>query len=250
MMRPPGATVRRAVGLIDLHCHILPALDDGALDERDSVAMARQAERDGIEMVVATPHIRADHAVRIPEIAGRCTELNARLEREGLRVRVATGGEVAEPIVGALTGDELTACALGGGGRWILLEPAAGPLSDRTQATVRALHEQDFDVVLAHPERHLSEDMLDRMRVLAASGVLIQLTAAFAADDSAHALLEAGLVHVLGSDAHSSHGGRRVELRAAVERIAGIPALGPHVDWIAHTAPRAILAGRALQAPY
>src|SRR5271167_1695874 len=63
--RPPPARPE----VIDLHCHILPELDDGALSLDDSVAMARQAEEDGITVVCATPHIRHDHEVCIEEIA-------------------------------------------------------------------------------------------------------------------------------------------------------------------------------------
>ena len=57
--------------MIDVHCHILPALDDGALDLEDSVAMAAQAVEDGIEVVCATPHIRPDHLVRVEELPSR-----------------------------------------------------------------------------------------------------------------------------------------------------------------------------------
>lgn len=57
--------------MIDLHCHILPALDDGALDLEDAVGMARQAEADGIGIVCATPHIRHDHDVAIAELPQR-----------------------------------------------------------------------------------------------------------------------------------------------------------------------------------
>jgi protein-tyrosine phosphatase len=41
--------------MIDLHCHVLPGRDDGALDLEDSVAMARQAAADGIAAICATP---------------------------------------------------------------------------------------------------------------------------------------------------------------------------------------------------
>ena len=68
-------------GLIDLHCHLLPGVDDGALDLEDSVAMARRAQREGIGTVCATPHIRADHDVRIGEIAGRAAALGEELAR-------------------------------------------------------------------------------------------------------------------------------------------------------------------------
>ena len=82
--------------VIDLHCHILPGIDDGAADAADSVAMAAQAQDDGIELVCATPHIRWDHDVRIPELAGRVAALNEKLASQRIRTRVATGGEVAE----------------------------------------------------------------------------------------------------------------------------------------------------------
>jgi protein-tyrosine phosphatase len=61
--------------VIELHCHILPALDDGALDLADSVAMARKGERDGIAVVWAAPHIRSDHDVRIEELPSRVNAL-------------------------------------------------------------------------------------------------------------------------------------------------------------------------------
>ena len=64
------------------------------------------------------------------------------------------------------------------------------------------------------------------------------------------ALAEAGLVHVLSSDAHSSHGGRPVHLSAALERLAEVEALAPHLDWIAETAPRAIVDGEPLEPPF
>jgi protein-tyrosine phosphatase len=239
------------VGLVDLHCHVLPGVDDGALDERDSIAMARHAERDGIDLICATPHIRHDHDVRIAELPERVGALNAALERAGCAARVTTGGEVAEPIVDQLTDDELRRCTLGGGGRWILLEPAAGPLSARTLATVTTLRERGFRTVLAHPERHPGEGVDERLRELAAAGALVQLTAAFVLDGSAAWFARERLVHVLASDAHSSHGGRRLEIAGALARLSELdPALAAHADWIAGAAPRAIVAGRDVDAPY
>jgi protein-tyrosine phosphatase len=238
------------MGLVDLHCHILPALDDGALDLRDSVAMGRQADADAIAWVVATPHVRSDHDVKIAELPERCGSLNEALAAEGVAVRVRPGAEVAEPIVPSLSEDELRSCTLGGAGRWLLLEPAAGPLGERTLATVAGLQARGFEVLLAHPERHPSEDFPDHLRALVEAGVLLQLTAAFVADGSADWFLERGLVHVLGSDAHSSHGGRPVALRAGLARLGSFDRLAPHADWIASVAPRAIADGLALTPPY
>ena len=236
--------------LVDLHCHLLPGVDDGALDERDSIAMAVQADADGIGLVCATPHIRHDHDVRIGEIRARVTRLNETLAAAGRAVRALPGGEVAEPIVGRLTDDELRACSLGGGGRWILLEPAAGPLSAGTVATVVSLRERGMRTVLAHPERHPGTGADARLREIAAEGALIQLTAAFVVDGSAEWFARERLVHVVASDAHSSHAGRRLEISEALGVLAWHRGLGAHADWIAHEAPRAIVEGRDVEAPY
>lgn len=239
--------------MIDLHCHILPGVDDGALDPRDSTGMARQAAADGIEAICATPHIRHDHDVRIHEMAGRVATLNAALREEGIPVVVLQGGEVAETAVEDLSEEELSQVSLGGG-RWILLEPAPGPLTDSLARRVGHLADRGHRALIAHPERHLSEDMFERIAGLVALGALVQATADFFLREriapGMRALAEAGLIHVLSSDAHSSHGGRPVHLTGAFERLREIELLAPHVEWMQRTAPRAIVEGEPLDVPF
>ncbi len=239
--------------MIDLHCHILPGVDDGSLDLADSLALARQAAGDGIERVCATPHIRHDHDVRIEQIAGRVEELNEALRDEGLPLEVLQGGEVAETAVEGLSEEELGRVALGGGS-WVLLEPAPGPLSDTLIARVAYLAERGHRTLIAHPERHLSADMYERIAVLIAEGALIQATADFFLRerfaDGMRMLAELGLVHVLSSDAHSSHGGRPLHLREAFGVLAEIEATAPHLEWMRDVAPRAIVGGEELELPF
>lgn len=128
--------------------------------------MGRQADRDGVALVCATPHIRHDHDVRIAEVADRVAELNAALLDNGVQARVLPGGEVAETIVKDLDDAELRAVTLGGGGRWILLEPRPGPLSDSFPATVDHLAARGLRCVVAHPDRHLAPDLVARLAVL------------------------------------------------------------------------------------
>ena len=135
--RVPGPVVPPG-GLIDLHCHLLPGVDDGAVDMDDSVAMVGRALREGITAICVTPHIRHDHDVRIAEISGRVAALREELRRRGLPMRVLPGGEVAETIIDDLDDDELRAVRLGAGD-WILLEPRPGPLSDSLEAAVERL---------------------------------------------------------------------------------------------------------------
>lgn len=239
--------------MVDLHCHILDAIDDGARDADDSVAMARQAEADGIEAVCATPHIRHDHDVRIGELEGRVRGLNERLEREMVAVRILQGGEVAETAVEDLSEAELAQVALGDG-NWILLEPAPGPLSESLLRRVSYLAERGHRTIVAHPERHLSADMFERMAALVAEGALIQATADFFLREHMAegmlAMAERGLVHLLSSDAHTVHGGRPVRISPALERLHKAEILAPHLEWIAETAPSAIVSGGPVDPPF
>ena len=241
--------------MIDLHSHILPALDDGALDLADSVAMAREAERDAIAVVCATPHIRDDHDVRIEELPARVDELQRELDRLGVRVRIAQGGEVAQFAADALSAEHLRAVSLDGGG-WILLEPAPGLLADELPALVERLAERGAPTILAHPERHAGADLEVRLRALAERGCLIQWTADFIArgepgdpDALVLRLARNGLVHLIASDAHSSHGGRPLRLSDGLDRLR--EACTPEqITWIAKDAPAAILRGETVTPPW
>ena len=239
--------------MIDLHCHILPGVDDGSLDLRDSLAMGRQAVNDGIERICATPHIRHDHDVRIEEVTGMVEQLNGALRDEDVPVTVLQGGEVAETAVEGLSEEELGRVSLGAG-NWILLEPAPGPLSDTLIARVAHLAERGHRALIAHPERHLSADMYERIAALIANGALVQATADFflreRTAEGMRMLAEAGLVHVLSSDAHSSHGGRPVHMREAFERLEQVEPVAPHLPWMRDVAPLAIVEGEDLGLPF
>ena len=235
-------------GTIDLHCHLLPGIDDGAHDLEDAVAMAKQAEEDGIAAICATPHIRADHGVVVNELAWRRREVAAAIRRSGCGARVLGGGEVAADMLVRLGDGELADVALGENGRWILLEPAPGPLDSRFEDAVRALQARRFRALIAHPERHAAPDLTSRLARLVSRGALVQGTAAYLTDERTRAgmlgLARAGVLHVLGSDAHSSRAGRPVALAAALETLSTVDPVGAHLEWMATIAPSAIVRGQ------
>src|SRR3954452_2793148 len=215
--------------------------------------MALQAEADGIAEICATPHIRHDHDVRIHELAERVDAVNRALEEEGVPVTVLRGGEVAETAVEGLDDEELALVALGEG-HWILLEPAPGPLGESLLTAIEQLGERGYRALIAHPERHLSADMYERIAGLVAAGAMVQATADFFLRErmaaGMEALAAAGLIHVLSSDAHSSHGGRPVHMSEAFARLPPTPPPASHLEWMRERAPRAIVEGAELELPF
>ena len=239
--------------MIDLHCHILPQLDDGARDLADSVEMARVAESDGIKLICATPHIHPHHAVVPEQLEVRTLTVNDELERQGLDVRVIAAGEVAEPMLDELSDEVLERVALGNG-RWLLVEPRPGPLGQHLFDAVEKLADRGFRSVIAHPERHPGADFHERLAALVEQGALVQATAALIAEGPASAymleLAGEGLIHLLGSDAHSSHAGRPVRLSDGASRLAEVELVRHHMDWITSDGPAAILAGEDVTPPW
>jgi tyrosine-protein phosphatase YwqE len=101
--------------------------------------------------------------VVLAELPARREELTAALKAAGCSTRVLAGGEVAANMLGVLDDRDLEAVSLGGAGRWILLEPLAGPLDDRLDDAVDKLHARGFRALIAHPERHPGPDLIGRV---------------------------------------------------------------------------------------
>ncbi len=215
--------------------------------------MTRVAADDGIRVIAATPHIRHDHDVRISQLPTLVIELNDAIAQEGIPVEIVTGGEVAETALTGLDDETLGSVSLGGRG-WVLLEPKPGPLADSLIDAVEHLRERGFRALIAHPERHPSEELRERIAELIEHGALIQATAAYLVAGPARegmlSLARDGLIHVLGSDAHSSHGGRPARLSEGIAALEEVETLTPHLGWIVTEAPAAILQGEYPEPPY
>lgn len=236
--------------MIDLHCHILPGIDDGPATIEESVAMARAAHAAGTRAIVATPHVSWRYANESHSIARLVERVNARLEEEGVGVKIHAGAEVAMTRVSELGADELARLTLGGG-RWLLLEPPFTPVGTGFELAVAQASGQGHRIVLAHPERcpafHRDPHAL---RALVQGGALTSITAGsltgrFGGEVRrfALALLEQGLVHNVASDAHDVH--HRPPSIAAELREAGAQELA---QWLTEDVPQAILSGTAIPA--
>src|SRR3954470_1033928 len=91
-------TLTSHAGLIDLHSHLLPGIDDGAPDLAASVAMARVAVDGGVEEIVATPHVSGTYPNDPLGFGYRVTAVQAALDHEGIALRVHSGAEVSHAM--------------------------------------------------------------------------------------------------------------------------------------------------------
>lgn len=240
--------------MIDLHCHVLPGIDDGPEHERDSIMLARAAASGGCQIIAATPHLREDHpAVRPQELAERCRALNEALAAASVAVEVVPGGEVDVLWARSASEEDLRLASFGQRGTDLLLETPYGPLPFGFEQAVAGLRERGYRILLAHPERNPTfQREPARLRRLVHDGVLVQVTAQSLVDtgrrsashELAIALVEQRLAHVIATDAHRATEFRPPNLAAGVLAASAIaPA---RATWMVVDAPLAILAGRPL----
>ena len=231
-------------GLIDLHTHILPGVDDGAADPTAALDMARLAAADGIARLLATPHaLRLDGGIDAAEVQGRVRTLQVAVAAAGLPLTVGYGAEM--PLIAALPRQIDAGSYLSlNGSRYLLIEPPYYGLPGDWENLLWQVQMRGLTPVLAHPERHpqLAGD-LKRLRRVVERGCLLQITSGSLeglfggqAQAAARRLLRESLVHLLASDAHNAtsrppHVAKAVALaaeiigREAAFRLAGANAL-------------------------
>lgn len=214
--------------MIDLHCHILPGVDDGARTLEEAVALCRLAMTDGCTAMIATPHQRRgewwnDDREHLRELARRLQEAVG----DGLAVRL--GGEV-HVDQDLLT--EVERLPEGGilplaGSRYLLIELDA---HTTPAAAIHLIHEiavAGWRPILAHPEFiHWLAPDLELLQRLVGLGATSQVTAMSLTGDfgrrpqqDAWRMLDAGLVHFVASDSHDARR-RPPGLRRAHQMIA------------------------------
>lgn len=251
--RVPDSDTGSRGGLVDMHCHCLPGLDDGPATTAQAVQLCAESRKDGVETVMATVHQlgRYDLSVTAAMIRRAVGELRWALAEAGVPLRVVAGADVRiDERLGQLIDDDLI-MTLADGGKYVLVEFPRDVCVD-VLPLVEDLKARGITPVLSHPERHgylgnQTAIMLSWMR----AGMVFQVTAGsllgrfgIAAEREAWGLLEAGWVSLVASDAHDCVR-RRPMLGIARERIA--ERCGA---WVAERVcgenPRRILEGRPL----
>jgi protein-tyrosine phosphatase len=198
--------------LIDLHCHLLPGIDDGSKDVEMSLAMARMALSDGITTIACTPHILPGvYNNTGPAIRAAVSKLQKSISDAGMPIALVTGADVhIAPDLGIQLrqGRALTL----NDSRYLLLEPPHHLLPPRLEDLIFGLQAVGYVPILTHPERLSWIDAgYELIKRFVNNSVLMQITAGSLLGQFgrrprywAERMLDEGLCHLLATDAHNT----------------------------------------------
>jgi len=239
--------------VIDIHCHVLPGLDDGPANLPDALAMARAAVASGTSTIVATPHIDHTWRVRPQLIPQRAAALQQALRDRGIDLQIETGAEIALSRLADLSRGELAGLRLGAG-PYLLLECPLSITAGDFDSLLLTIHGREKSIVLAHPERSpLFQREPARLARLVEAGLLCSITAGSITGAFGELvrrfsieLLRQGLVHDLSSDAHDPLNRPPGIGDALASAEPELPGISSQREWLTLLAPAAILAGEPL----
>ncbi len=212
-------------GMVDIHCHILPETDDGAVSLEESVAMCRAAAEDGIKTIVATPHM-FDGVHNTPKKDSIRRRISAVMDAADNCVQILPGGEVRYSYEIFQEADDPDTRIKLNGTSYMLLEFPFQSVPPNIEMTIFQILNAGITPVIAHPERNkriqqnpkIIADLVER-------GAFAQidagsLTKSFGPESyqSAKKILEAGLAHFIATDAH--HQDRRRPILSVAANIA------------------------------
>ena len=209
--------------MVDVHCHILPGIDDGPATIEESLAMAESAVADGITRVVATPHSSSEYHFDFKRVRQICNELQTEI---GGRLELATGCDFhLDPENLALLRKDASPYCLNQHD-YLLVEFNEISIPPGMDQTLHEIQLTGLRPVITHPERNrILRAHPERLKKWARQGCFVQvtggsLTGTFGATAQRDALkwIREGLVHFVASDAHNTRT-RPLRLQPAYEVV-------------------------------
>ena len=225
--------------MIDLHCHLLPGIDDGPKTLEDALELCRIAVRNGIQKAVTTPHILPGiYDNTLASIMEAWLAFRSLLTEAGIALELGYAAEIRiDPnIISMVETDSLPVLGEFEGNRLILLELPHTHIPPGCEELIHWLIKKEIRPLIAHPERnHAVIPKPKRIEPFIKAGCLLQVTTGslagiFGDEPRACAieLLKRGWVTVLASDAHNLHY-RLPELEPGRVVAAGI--VGEEESW-------------------
>lgn len=239
----------KSSALIDIHCHLLPGIDDGAKTPSTTLSMAQMAVDSGVGKIICTPHCTAGGegvSSLISRIQKATQILNYIYEQKQLPLTVYAGMELlcTEHLADALAKKEVLPLA---GSRYLLIEFRFDIPLSRIEMAAEQVRRKGYCPVLAHPERYdaVQRDpecllywfdagyvlQLDKQSIAGEFGEKCMQTAAWA--------LRHGAAHIVASDAHGVHR-RTTELGDTYRLVARTYGI-EYADILMKTNPACIL---------
>ncbi|MHA7093101.1 tyrosine-protein phosphatase [Priestia aryabhattai] len=201
--------------MIDLHCHILSGIDDGALNDEISLKMARKAVSEGIHTIVATPHHQNGRYLNEKkDIVQHVQKLNELLKKEMVPLTILPGQEIR--LYGEILDDyqEEKILTLNDTGKYLFIEFPSSQVPHYAEQLLFDVQSKGLIPIVVHPERNsrLLEEP-DLLYKFITNGALAQLTAGSVTGrfgkkikKFSHQLIQSNLVHFVSSDAHNLEG--------------------------------------------
>jgi protein-tyrosine phosphatase len=210
--------------MVDIHCHILPALDDGAKSLEESVEMAEMAIADGVTHVVATPHANGTFRFDFDLVQKRRSELQAKI---GDRLKLATGCDFHLNVENVADIQKNTTKYAINQKRYLLIEFADFAIPPAADDTLHKLQLLGLSPIITHPERNgLIRAQPGRLLRWVQQGCYVQVTAQSllgkwgeSARQALEEWLDAKAVHFFASDAHDTRQ-RPLRLKEARDAVA------------------------------
>lgn len=213
--------------MLDLHCHILPNIDDGARSWDESFALASLAVEEGITHILATPHhLNGKFENYKHDVIALTNQLQQKLDEEMIPLEVFPSQEVrlSGDIIKGIERDEIL--FVDETNKYLLIEFPTMSIPTYAEQLFFSLQQQGITPVIVHPERN--QEIIQDPNILLGfveRGSLAQVTASsyvgvFGKDTAelSRQLIEANLVHILASDAHNTRG-RSFRMKDAFEKL-------------------------------
>ena len=213
--------------MIDLHCHLLPGVDDGSANLETSLRLAQEAVTNGVDYALLTPHhMNGVYVNHRADVIKQTQAFQDKLTKHGTKLTVFPGQEVR------INGDLLTALDQNDilfadeGNHYLMLEFPDDDVPAYTDQMIYDLQQRGIIPIIVHPERNtMIMKQPDLLLNLLQKGCLSQLTASSyvgtfgkKVETFCHQLIAAGQGYVFASDVHNLPG-RKYEMREAFEQL-------------------------------
>ncbi len=234
--------------MIDIHCHLLPALDDGPATVEASLNMCRIACLDGIRKIVATPHINEKFTPSLTDIESGIAQI---MKEAGGDIEVLPGSDVLlSPFTKELIGKEKVVPL--NIKNYLLIELPDTFSGEVMERELLSVQQKGFRVIVTHPERQeIFSYRMDFLENLVKKGCLVQVTSSSITgkfgrkvQGLTRTLFRKGLVHVIATDAHSDRY-RKPKLSEAVDTAKRW--IGKDAELMVTSIPEKIIKGESIE---